>query len=415
MRVSLGRFALVLVAVFAAVVTGAYAADATVTRVSYSGLAEKHGNGVIDWGKEMLYATGEGAVPTAQEEPNRARANLKATDYAKMDAIANLLMLLEGTSISYEATGKDYMADASLRQKIEGYLRNVEILKKEKITEEGSAIIRVTVGTRMYGRETPGTALLLKMCEIQEQNPEPAPVKVEIPAEPPKPAEPAPKPVEAKPKPVETKTIAAQSEPSKTVPKAAVAKPRTASPPRPAVAKAAQPKVLARVAEPKPVVKAVEPKPEPPKAADPPKPPAVKVAEAKVEQPAPASNAASEGPYTSVIIDTLGFNVLRAMAPKIRMQDGSEVWGTLKMDPDEVQDHGPVAYTRTIADARKSDRAGTTPLELKAIGRAGGSRMCDVVLSDEDVARLKAADQSAKPPFLAQLKVIFVVDPVKAF
>jgi hypothetical protein len=41
--------------------------------------------------------------------------------------------------------------------------------------------------------------------------------------------------------------------------------------------------------------------------------------------------------------------------------------------------------------------------------------MCDVVLSADDVAKLKAADQASNPPFLAQLKVIFVVDPTRAF
>jgi acetyl/propionyl-CoA carboxylase alpha subunit len=66
-----------------------------------------------------------------------------------------------------------------------------------------------------------------------------------------------------------------------------------------------------------------------------------------------------------------------------------------------------------MADAKKSTRAGTSPLVVKAVGRAGGRKMCDVVLADEDVEKLRAADASANPSFLKGMCVVFLVDPLK--
>ena len=417
---------LVLFLVGMAGLSAAQGGSAGDTQIRKSALVEKLAAGEIDWGAEMFYASGEGAMPSPQEEPNRARAKLKAKEYAKMQAIANLLQLIEGTSISYEATGKDYMVqDATLRQKIEGYVKNVHILRSSTVNEEGNTIVKVIVGTPMYGKDTPGSALLQKMSELALQEPteenKPAPVTIEIPKE-------APKPVQEKIEkvaPAEPKAVLAtspQPKPGEVTSTAAKAVETKPVPPKPVAPKPA-PKQIAKKHTPP---KAVEPKPAPvvaeavketskvePKtsaqtaAVTPAAPPEVKTAV--------ATTAESGESYSSAIVDTLGFNVLRTMSPKIRTSNGDEVWGTLKMDPDVIQDHGPVAYTRTLADARKCPRAGSNPLVLRAIGRAGGSRMCDAVLSDDDVAKLKQADQTAKPPFLAELKVVFVVDPTRAF
>jgi hypothetical protein len=369
----------------------------TEVTITKSGLVEKTSNGDIDWGKEMFYATGEGAVPSESEEPNRAIAFLKAKDYAKMDAIASMQMLIQGTSISYEATGQDYMVkDSTLRQKIEGYIKNVSVLKTEQVGKGEEKIVRVTVVCKMYGADSPGNALLQKMSELalmpSPETPEPTPVKVEIPKEAPKPVEPmvsAPEPVVTPPPPVVTT-------------------------PKPIVVKPPKPKPLLKPHVPKHIPK-VAPKPVPSQ------PTLIGSKPPDVGPPVAATTAATSvtadagGSYTSVVIDTLGFNVRRAMSPKIRTSEGDEVWGTLKISPDEVQDQGPVAYARTLEDAKKCSRAGSSPLLLRAVGRAGGSRMCDVVLSDEDVTKLRAADQAAQPPFLPQMRVVMVVDPLKAF
>jgi hypothetical protein len=307
--------------------------------------------------------------------------------------------------------------DATLKQKIEGYVKNVQVLRSQEVSVEGEKIVRVTVGTRMYGNDTAGGALLQKMCAMAEENQEvkavPTPVTVDIPKEEPKPVEVTPATEE--PKAVVAKTTAtATSEPATTVvvhtkvivrnvkakPKA---KPVVKHTPKPKLAPVKTFEGTAEITKTNGKSTTVETRP-------------ISVAAMASSEPKPAETTpAVQAGYTSVIIDTVGLNVLRAMSPKIRASSGDEVWGTLKMDPDEIQDHGPVAYVRTIVDAKKCPRAGANPLELKAVGRAGGSRMCDVVLSDEDVAKLKAADLASQPPFLAALKVILVVDPAKAF
>lgn len=115
------------------------------------------------------------------------------------------------------------------------------------------------------------------------------------------------------------------------------------------------------------------------------------------------------GPFTSLIVDTLGLNVQRAMSPKIRREDGSEVWGTVQVDPEVVLDSGIVAYTKSMEEARKNVRAGTNPLVVTAVGRAGGNFFCDAVVSNNDAAWI--LEENAKSHFCDELKVIFVIDP----
>ena len=105
----------------------------------------------------------EQAMPSAAEQPNRARAKLMAKDYAKMDAIANLKMAIEGTTISYESTGKDYMADTTISQKIEGFVNNVQITKYWDEKVEGDTIVVVEVRAPMFSATGPGPVF------IQEQ------------------------------------------------------------------------------------------------------------------------------------------------------------------------------------------------------------------------------------------------------
>lgn len=123
------------------------------------------------------------------------------------------------------------------------------------------------------------------------------------------------------------------------------------------------------------------------------------VCEKEVRQP---------GPYTSLIVNTLGLKVQRAMSPKICRTDGSEVWGTVNVDYDFLEDHGIVAYTRSLDDARKNERAGDNPLIIKAIGRAGGKFYCNPVVENADAKLL--LDENGKSQFLDKFNVIFVVD-----
>jgi hypothetical protein len=275
-------------------------------------------------------------VPSRKDEPNRAKALLKAKTYARMQAISNLLMAIEGTTISYEATGKDYMADETVRQEIEGYVRNVEVIKTDSETVDGDTIMTVTVKTPMFGNNTPGSVIMDEIAKDAEEDSNSAVVENEVK-------------VVLKPD------------------KQAVVKSTTRVTP-PASTNAMLP------------------------AANLPLP--------KTTRPA--------GPYTSLIIDTTGYKLDRCMSPKIRKQDGSEVWGTVKADWDFVEDHGIVAYTTSLADARKNKRAGSNPLIINAVGRSGGRFYSDPVITDADADLIMA--ENAKSGFLDKFNVIFIKD-----
>lgn len=137
--------------------------------VTRSELVQKFAGGEIDWGRQMMYASAEAPMQPEDKVPNRARAYLAAKDFAKMEAIARLLAVVEGTTVTYQGSGKDLMdQDAGLRQTIEGYVKNVEIVSSEKVRVDGGDAVRVTVGTRIYGESTPGSAFLDKLAGAEK-------------------------------------------------------------------------------------------------------------------------------------------------------------------------------------------------------------------------------------------------------
>jgi hypothetical protein len=94
---------------------------------------------------DMLYATGEGAVPDAKEQPNRAKAYIQAKVYAKMAAIASLAQEVRGTMISYSSIGKNGVADTRIKQEIKGVLDCVQVVSAKKRPEGKDTIVEVTV------------------------------------------------------------------------------------------------------------------------------------------------------------------------------------------------------------------------------------------------------------------------------
>ena len=246
---------------------------------------------------DMLYATGEGAVPDAKEQPNRAKAYLQAKSYAKMAAIASLVQEARGTIISYCSNGRDCVADTSIKEEIKGVLDSVRVVSAKKRPEGKDTIVEVTV-----------------------RAPKPAPPK----------APPAPKEAPA---------------------------------------------------------------------------PKVQTGPSWLRDPVPAVR---DGCYTSVIVDAAGLGVLRSMSPKILRPDGSEVWGTLKVDPEALSDYGIAAYAHSRAEAYGNRRCGERPLILRAIARGSSITKSDVVVSNRDAGLLIEEDQRAG--FLADLRVIIIID-----
>src|SRR5205085_12565526 len=95
-----------------------------------------------------------------------------------------------------------------------------------------------------------------------------------------------------------------------------------------------------------------------------------------------------DAPITSLIVETRGLKIERCMSPRLLRTDGSEVWGSVKVDPDWLIAHGIVSYAHSIAEARRLDRAGNNPLILRAVGRGSSRFNADPVLSEADVETL---------------------------
>ncbi|GBC93264.1 hypothetical protein HRbin15_01754 [bacterium HR15] len=273
-----------------------------------AGYIEVYDAGAINWSEGMLTATGVGLMP--RDEPNRARAYLKARGYARLDALANLLMLIDRVQIDAQYVGADYTAQSEeIRASINGFIRGAQVVDERKIFIEGQEAVQVTVGTAMYGQRGLSRVLLKPSLTSPPKLPEPSPPHIELVA---------------------------------------------------------------------------------------PNPPAV-------ESPP------VEGNYTGLIIDARGLKVQPAMAPRILKADGTVLYGTGKIDPDQLIEKGMASYYRDMSTARADARAGSNPLVIRPIGvyrRAVATT--DVVISDADAAKLLAED--ARTHFLQAMKVVFVVD-----
>lgn len=272
------------------------------------GLVEKVGDkGKIDWQFGAVYAKGIGALPT--NEPNKAKAYLKARRYALMSALENMLMVTDRVRVDATAYAEDFeVKNERIRTEVRGFVKGAEVVHERRITLEGAPAVEVTVMARLYGEEGLSRILMPEVIQQQSAAPERLPV---------------------------------------------VVKPATQ---------------------------------------------AVLVPDGPV-----ASNM-----YTGVIIDARGFGIRPAMSPKIRRQDGSEVWGTMQVDPNFVIEQGIVSYARSMQEAKANRRAGSNPLIIRAIGYAQTPGRTDPVISDTDARLLMTANEASR--FLEQCKVIFLLD-----
>jgi len=271
------------------------------------GLVEKIGDkGKIDWQQGVIYGKGMGAIPT--NEPNKAKAYLKARRYAVMMALENLLMVTDRVRVDATAYAEDFeVQNERIRTEVRGFVKGAEIVSERTTKLNGAPVVEVTMAVRMYGEDGLSRILI--------------------------------------------------------------------------------PEVAAQSSEPKSLPVVTKPLPQP----------------APIPAPAVTGNA-----YTSVIVDARGLGIRPAMSPKIRREDGSEVWGTVSVSTDFAIEQGIVAYAKTLEEAKANRRAGSNPLIVRAIGYAKTPGRTDPVLSDNDVRLLLTANENSG--FLNECRVIFVVD-----
>ena len=128
--------------------------------------------------------------------------------------------------------------------------------------------------------------------------------------------------------------------------------------------------------------------------------------------PATAPEAANTEPYTGLVVDCRGLDLARSMCPRILDQANTNLWGTLTVSAEVVNERGLAGYFTTLDDPALAERVGKHPLVVKSLRVAGGKSVkTDVVVSPADAELIKAAN--VKTLFLDKLNVAFLVDTDK--
>ncbi|MBI2297954.1 MAG: hypothetical protein HYU66_03205 [Armatimonadetes bacterium] len=117
---------------------------------------------------------------------------------------------------------------------------------------------------------------------------------------------------------------------------------------------------------------------------------------------APATPARKPGPYTGLIVDARGFDLMSSMSPKIVRKDETEVWGTVHVSTQFVLQNGIVGWVPNLESAKRS---GDNPLIIRAIGCHGSFRANPIVGDDDADLILK---ENAKSKYLDTFKVCIV-------
>lgn len=299
--------------------------------------------GYIDWENSQWRA--EGVVPLSQKG-NRAMQIKKAHDFAKLEALSNLLQLIQGTNVCVSEkgimTGDDYTVDKTIMSEIQGYIKNVKEEKYEIYEEFGAEWVRVVIVSGIYGQSSPGSVLLRESVKNERLV-------------------------------LSSVDLSKTEQPKVSVP---------ASVPVVIAAGSVFPAVKENVS-------------------------ATSIyAEKKLDYyPIVKSNI----PYTGLIIDATGFKLTRSMSPKIRLENGDIVWTGANFDMDSLFDKGILAYASSVAKAKENSRVGSNPMIIRAVNVMGqGGIRCDICLKADDAAYMK--NENVKTKFLDEFKIIVVSD-----
>ena len=98
-----------------------------------------HNKVKIDWANKVIIARGT-AAPNLKAA-NVAAARLGAERAAKIDAWRNILEALKGVKIDSKTSVGDKMKDAKIRTKVEGIVKNFEVLDTKYFSDGGVDVI----------------------------------------------------------------------------------------------------------------------------------------------------------------------------------------------------------------------------------------------------------------------------------
>ncbi len=123
---------------------------------------------------------------------------------------------------------------------------------------------------------------------------------------------------------------------------------------------------------------------------------------------APAQAPAQAGTaYTGLIVDARGTGVRPAMVPKIRNEEGREVYGSSFVNRQYAVEQGMVGYLKDPVSAQANPRVTDRPLVVKAI-KTDGPNKTDLVISNADAQTLHGMKEHLS--FLEKARVMVVLD-----
>jgi len=111
--------------------------------------------------------------------------------------------------------------------------------------------------------------------------------------------------------------------------------------------------------------------------------------------------------FTGLVIDARGLGTRPAMAPKVLDENGQELYGSAMVDREYAVKQGMVGYAKDLNAAQGNSRVTDRPITVKAL-RTSGPAKCDVVISNNDAAKLTAAAENLS--FLQKCRVMVVLD-----
>jgi hypothetical protein len=111
--------------------------------------------------------------------------------------------------------------------------------------------------------------------------------------------------------------------------------------------------------------------------------------------------------FTGLVVDAKGTDVRPAMAPKIRNEEGREVYGSAFVNRQYAVEQGMVGYLKDVGAAQGNPRVTDRPLLVKAI-RADGPNKTDLVIRNDDAQVLHSMKEHLT--FLEKARVMVVLD-----
>jgi hypothetical protein len=111
--------------------------------------------------------------------------------------------------------------------------------------------------------------------------------------------------------------------------------------------------------------------------------------------------------YTGLIVDARGVGVRPAMAPKIRNEEGREVYGSAFVGREYAVEQGMMGYIKDLPAAQSNPRVTERPFVVKAL-KADGPNKTDLVISNADAQTLHGMKENLT--FLEKARVMVVLD-----